>query len=430
MQSLLLMSSTIAPPSTGGEGGRLSRETPGAASGQLPFAELLSRAHSPVLPAGPPAAGDVTSAPPGKALPATGQILPPATAGHMPAVTQVPESPHTGPVAPDTAEVETPAVGDLDSLLEMSAALLAAPQPMAGQSDAKVLSEASRGRLQQSSARVGGLAGDGLPAPMEALSIASPALPPAGLVTGEPALIRNKLGAATAAARSPAVTGEPPGLESQGTRLPEQLDIPVRASQALPRADLPSELSALDNLSRLAALQGTAAEPGAQPAPLLAEATPLTTSTAKAAAAGYPHAGLEPGSEEFPGEIVLQVRTAARASGGLHEATLQLHPAELGRLQVTINAEGDQARVVFTADNPLAKDAIEASLPRLRDLLAQDGLQLVQAEVGHQGQSSGRDPDTAPALAANIPFESSTEQAAEPMGETRVAATRLLDYYA
>ncbi|GAB3320748.1 flagellar hook-length control protein FliK [Haliea atlantica] len=348
----------------------------------------------------------------------------------MPAVTQVPESPHTGPVAPDTAEVETPAVGDLDSLLEMSAALLAAPQPMAGQSDAKVLSEASRGRLQQSSARVGGLAGDGLPAPMEALPIASPALPPAGLVTGEQALIRNKLGAATAAARSPAVTGEPPGLESEGTRLPEQLDIPVRASHALPRADLPSELSALDNLSRLAALQGTAAEPGAQPAPLLAEATPLTTSTAKAAAAGYPHAGLEPGSEEFPGEIVLQVRTAARASGGLHEATLQLHPAELGRLQVTINAEGDQARVVFTADNPLAKDAIEASLPRLRDLLAQDGLQLVQAEVGHQGQSSGRDPDTAPALATNIPFESSTEQAAEPMGETRVAATRLLDYYA
>jgi flagellar hook-length control protein FliK len=69
---------------------------------------------------------------------------------------------------------------------------------------------------------------------------------------------------------------------------------------------------------------------------------------------------------------------------GVREARLQLHPAELGRLQVTVTTEGDQTKVVFTAETAAARDAIEQSMPRLRDMLEQSGLQLAQSDVGQR----------------------------------------------
>ena len=79
---------------------------------------------------------------------------------------------------------------------------------------------------------------------------------------------------------------------------------------------------------------------------------------------------------------------------GLGKAQIQLHPAELGRLQVTISTDGDQARVAFLADAGATRDAIEHSLPRLREMLEQNGLQLAQSDVGQRGfQRQDSQPD-------------------------------------
>jgi flagellar hook-length control protein FliK len=76
---------------------------------------------------------------------------------------------------------------------------------------------------------------------------------------------------------------------------------------------------------------------------------------------------------------------------GVREARLQLHPAELGRLQVTVSTDGDQARVSFVADTQAARDAIEQSMPRLREMLEQNGMQLAQSDVGQRDLQSGRE---------------------------------------
>ncbi|EED30885.1 putative flagellar protein [gamma proteobacterium NOR5-3] len=93
-----------------------------------------------------------------------------------------------------------------------------------------------------------------------------------------------------------------------------------------------------------------------------------------------------PDDVEFPGELSARMKTLVR--DGVREARLQLHPAELGRLQVTVTTEGDQTKVVFTAETAAARDAIEQSMPRLRDMLEQSGLQLAQSDVG-QGDLQG-----------------------------------------
>jgi flagellar hook-length control protein FliK len=75
--------------------------------------------------------------------------------------------------------------------------------------------------------------------------------------------------------------------------------------------------------------------------------------------------------------------------GGIHRAELQLHPAELGSIEVRITAEQDQTSVVFVAANRTARELLEAELPRLRELFSQAGMELGQAEVSDRESGDG-----------------------------------------
>lgn len=91
-----------------------------------------------------------------------------------------------------------------------------------------------------------------------------------------------------------------------------------------------------------------------------------------------------PNAADFPQEVVARVRMI-QGQGGT-EARLNLHPAELGRLQIAITSEGDATRVAFVVDNAQAKEALEQAMPRLREFLQQAGLQLAEGSVSQQGQ--------------------------------------------
>jgi flagellar hook-length control protein FliK len=82
----------------------------------------------------------------------------------------------------------------------------------------------------------------------------------------------------------------------------------------------------------------------------------------------------------------LSERVQLQMLRGSNQAVLHLRPAELGRLSVTISTVGDQATVVFVAESAAARDLIEQSLPRLREQLAEAGLQLAHSDVSEQGQ--------------------------------------------
>jgi len=71
----------------------------------------------------------------------------------------------------------------------------------------------------------------------------------------------------------------------------------------------------------------------------------------------------------------------------LPSVELQLHPVELGKLEIKIVTEDDQARVQFFTSTLAAKELIENSLPRLRELLGSNGLLLEQGDVTHRDLS-------------------------------------------
>jgi flagellar hook-length control protein FliK len=69
-------------------------------------------------------------------------------------------------------------------------------------------------------------------------------------------------------------------------------------------------------------------------------------------------------------------------------AELKISPPNLGPLEVRLNINHDQASVSFVSHHPAVRDAIEAAMPRLREMLAEQSINLVQADVG-----SGRQQD-------------------------------------
>ena len=80
-------------------------------------------------------------------------------------------------------------------------------------------------------------------------------------------------------------------------------------------------------------------------------------------------------------------------AGEQQSASLTLNPPDLGPLQVVLNVTNSQANATFVAAQPEVRQALEAAMPRLRDMLSDAGIQLGQATVssGSSGQQGAFD---------------------------------------
>lgn len=77
------------------------------------------------------------------------------------------------------------------------------------------------------------------------------------------------------------------------------------------------------------------------------------------------------------------------SSQNLKSAEIQLDPAELGRLEVRVNLSQEQAQVTFASPNASVRDALEGQMHRLRELFAQQGMNLADANVSDQSMNRG-----------------------------------------
>lgn len=63
-------------------------------------------------------------------------------------------------------------------------------------------------------------------------------------------------------------------------------------------------------------------------------------------------------------------------------AELVLNPPQMGRIEVSLSMTDGQTSALFVSANPAVRDALEAALPRLREILADAGVNLGQTHVG------------------------------------------------
>ncbi len=75
------------------------------------------------------------------------------------------------------------------------------------------------------------------------------------------------------------------------------------------------------------------------------------------------------------------------ASSQRQQADLVLNPPQLGRVEISLTVNGDQASVVFASSNAEVRELLEGSLPRLREIMSGAGINLGEAQVGSESAS-------------------------------------------
>jgi flagellar hook-length control protein FliK len=200
------------------------------------------------------------------------------------------------------------------------------------------------------------------------------------------------------------------GLPTSGTR-DDKKEAPGEVAGASGKVEIPLR-SLADGRAKLSAdpvvaksnfdNPVNAASSETSPVPIASFQTTMLTAKAdvQAGSALAPPVGTKAWDQAVGQKVVFMV------TSGEHSATLTLNPPDLGPLQVVIHMKNDQAHASFTADQPEVRQALEAALPKLREIMQDAGIQLGQASVGagfanqqssQQGRASTRPSNGSPA---------------------------------
>ncbi|HYD61001.1 MAG TPA: flagellar hook-length control protein FliK [Noviherbaspirillum sp.] len=248
--------------------------------------------------------------------------------------------------------------------------------------------------------------------PLDMNAAVDPAIVPVAAVpvdikpTATPMPATDAQTAASAAAVSD-LTGKP----DQISALPERTDankaeLPLTAAQdkAPTVDDLTAQVAGRTSASRgqdfttalSESVNVTSAAMQSVPQPAL---NALQQQVANAAERLTPRVGTPAWDQALGQKVVWMV------AGEQQSASLTLNPPDLGPLQVVLNVSNSQANATFIAAQPEVRQALEAALPKLRDMLGEAGIQLGQANINSgnpsQQQSGFEQAASQPARGAN-----------------------------
>ncbi|MFQ5609563.1 MAG: flagellar hook-length control protein FliK [Woeseiaceae bacterium] len=126
-------------------------------------------------------------------------------------------------------------------------------------------------------------------------------------------------------------------------------------------------------------------------------------------------------------------RVILMATNQQQNAEIRLSPAELGPLRVHLSVDDGHATVTFQAQHATTREVLEQALPRLRDLLAENGMTLDSANVSDDAGLQGRRDEAPGAFGAGNAeshSEDGSEHLNEPAGPARRVAEGLVDTFA
>lgn len=85
------------------------------------------------------------------------------------------------------------------------------------------------------------------------------------------------------------------------------------------------------------------------------------------------------------------------AKNDQQSAQININPPQLGPVQITLNLSGDQATVAFSSPHAEVRQAIEASMPQLKEMFSAAGISLGNTNVGaNLAQQNPNNPFMAP----------------------------------
>ena len=187
-----------------------------------------------------------------------------------------------------------------------------------------------------------------------------------------------------------------------------RISTPVTGSEISNRHDLTSVLSAVQTMAPVPAQNST------QVLPSLSLTTPFQN-------AGW--------NQEITDKIQWMVNQ--RIQG----AEIKLNPAHLGPMEVKVQMQNDQVTVQFTAAHSIVRDALEAAIPRLKEMFENQGVQLADVDVSedsftHQRQAREENLSHHSASSLENKVDQSIEDGPVERWSTPVSVAGRLDLFA
>lgn len=125
----------------------------------------------------------------------------------------------------------------------------------------------------------------------------------------------------------------------------------------------------------------------------------------------------------------LQQRVNLLMNLNMQEVEIRLDPPELGSMQIRVRTDAEQAHVNFMVQNQQAKEALEQSLPRLRELLAEQGLALGESQIQH-GEQQGDQQDEQQTAQQQNSEQTAQSSESEQQGQIKTLKQEQgIDYY-
>ena len=128
---------------------------------------------------------------------------------------------------------------------------------------------------------------------------------------------------------------------------------------------------------------------------------------------------------------MLQERVSALLNINNKEAEIRLDPPEMGSMQIRIRSDAEQAQINFVVQNQQAKEALEQSMPRLREMLAQQCIELGESSIQQGNPEQQQEQSGQGQLAGNQQAEEQQPEVTAQSAETsRQQSSSSIDYYA
>jgi flagellar hook-length control protein FliK len=145
----------------------------------------------------------------------------------------------------------------------------------------------------------------------------------------------------------------------------------------------------------------------------------LGTSTASGSRDAAPmvtvHASVD--SADFPQGVADKVSLAV--DNGWSSAKLSVNPPQLGPIELQIAVQGTQAQVAMSTHSAVTREALESSVPKLRDMLNSQGFTQVSVDISQRSFQERSAPElpygrTAGSTRETAPVSSASPQVARP----------------
>jgi flagellar hook-length control protein FliK len=122
--------------------------------------------------------------------------------------------------------------------------------------------------------------------------------------------------------------------------------------------------------------------------------------------------------------------------GNINNIKIAISPEHLGALEINIENDADGLNIQFVTQNATAKEALETFMPRLKEMLEQNGLNLQNANVSQQDKGQGNNTGYSDAQdfisqsGGDEKFNVNSNSGDEPNAITAQANNRLLEAFA